>query len=262
METVSSSQTVIINSSESQQVSRQFSASGKTSLTVVIEGDRKLDLSLEITAQQGSSLTFMLINHNEAEVSLRDTFSLQADSSSVIAYCQLNDHQLNVQSSYSLDGQGAVLKVQNDVLTSVSKKFEQNTLHSQGNTRADIYNYGIARSSGYCDFEVKNRINKGCHGCETHQTSRILTFDPQSKGRILPVLYIDDNDVKASHAATMGQPDSEQIFYMQTRGLTRQQAMRLITIGYLMPVTEVIDDEELNTLLKKEIETKVSECLK
>ena len=60
----------------------------------------------------------------------------------------------------------------------------------------------------------------------------------------------------------MGQPDSEQIFYMQTRGLTRQQAMRLITIGYLMPVTEVIDDEELNTLLKKEIETKVSECLK
>ena len=160
-----------------------------------------------------------------------------------------------------LDGQGAQLRVQNAALTAKQKYFSQNTAHNQPHTSADIFNYGIAMNGGYCDFDVRNRIDKGCRGCETHQTSRILTFDAQSKGRIMPVLYIDDNDVKASHAATMGQPDAEQVFYMQTRGLSRQDAMKLITIGYLMPISKVIDDADLNNLLKQEIETKVSQCL-
>lgn len=261
METVNKPTTVIINSDESQAAEAHYRIEGKTSLVVMVEGKRPLKFKLEVQVEPRSVFTFLLINHNEAEVELSDSFHLLADSDSVIAYCQLNDQPLRCQSSYQLDGQGARLRVQNAALTGVNKYFSQNTVHNQPYTSADIFNYGIAMNSGYCDFDVRNRIVKGCRGCETHQTSRILTFDPQSKGRIMPVLYIDDNDVKASHAATMGQPDAEQIFYMQTRGLSRQDAMKLITIGYLMPISKVIDDADLNNLLKQEIETKVSQCL-
>lgn len=51
--------------------------------------------------------------------------------------------------------------------------------------------------------------------------------------------------MKASHAAGVGKMDEEHLYYLQSRGLTKKQAMQLITYGYLKPVIEVIDNEML-----------------
>ena len=107
---------------------------------------------------------------------------------------------------------------------------------------------------------VKNTIVKGANGSSTHQTSRLLTYDKTSVGKILPVLYIYDNDVAASHAASLGQPDSDQLYYLQSRGLSYGEALKLIIIGYLLPITTVISDEQLGNTLKEEIEMKVGEA--
>ena len=72
-----------------------------------------------------------------------------------------------------------------------------------------------------------------------------------------PLLLIDENDVKASHATTLGQPDENQLYYLQTRGLSRKQALGLLTVGYIMPITELFEDETINQKLKNEIEMKV-----
>ena len=57
---------------------------------------------------------------------------------------------------------------------------------------------------------------------------------------VVPILYIDENDVKASHAMTLGQPDADQLYYLQTRGLNLEQALGLMSIGYFLPVIEQI----------------------
>ena len=75
--------------------------------------------------------------------------------------------------------------------------------------------------------------------------------------RFLPVLLIDENEVKASHATTLGQPDENQLYYLQTRGLSRSQALGLLTLGYLLPISELFDNEEIKEKLKNEIEKKV-----
>ena len=67
-------------------------------------------------------------------------------------------------------------------------------------------------------------------------------------------MYIDDYDVQASHAAAVGKMDEEHLYYLQSRGLTKKQAMQLITYGYLMPVVEVID----NDMIKKHFEQSLS----
>ena len=86
-------------------------------------------------------------------------------------------------------------------------------------------------------------------------------LDEESGGRILPILYIDNNDVRASHAASMGRPDENTLFYLQTRGLTPRQSLQLIAVGYLSAATENIGDEQLSQRLKQEIEEKVVQCL-
>ena len=70
-------------------------------------------------------------------------------------------------------------------------------------------------------------------------------------------LLIDENDVQASHATTMGQIDENQLYYLQTRGLTKTQALGLITIGYLLPIASSLDDETLQEELSAKVEKKV-----
>ena len=74
---------------------------------------------------------------------------------------------------------------------------------------------------------------------------------------MIPLLLIDENDVKASHALTIGQPDEDQLYYLQSRGLTTKQAVGLLSIGYFLPVIELIDNEEEKVQLRQEMESKV-----
>ena len=72
-------------------------------------------------------------------------------------------------------------------------------------------------------------------------------------------LMIDENDVQASHAMSIGRVDEDQLYYMMSRGLSVQQCTSLISTGYLMPITKVIENEELRNMLAEEMERKIAE---
>ena len=74
---------------------------------------------------------------------------------------------------------------------------------------------------------------------------------------VIPLLLIDENDVKASHALTIGQPDADQLYYLQSRGLSTKQAVGLLSVGYFLPVIDLVEDEELKDSLRQEMESKV-----
>ena len=70
---------------------------------------------------------------------------------------------------------------------------------------------------------------------------------------------IDENDVQASHAMSIGRVDEDQLYYMMSRGLSIEQCTSLISTGYLMPITEILSNEELRSSLAEEMERKISE---
>ena len=72
-------------------------------------------------------------------------------------------------------------------------------------------------------------------------------------------MLIDENDVEASHAATVGQMDEMQLYYMQSRGLSEMESMALLMSGYLMPIARAINDEKLKDHVIELINSKVSE---
>lgn len=229
------------------------------SLVVVLEGSREAVLNLDVTVGQGASFKFLTINHNEAGVTLNENYDLLESSEAVIAHAELNKAETVLNSSHYLKEGGADLQVNTAVLSSTKKTFNQDSFHKAGNTSAHVNNYGVVLADGHCDLIVRNTIEKGCHGSATHQSSRLLTYDKSAIAKILPVLYIYDNDVEASHAASLGQPDDEQLYYLETRGISRNEALKLVASGYLMPITRVIDDEKIVEALVNEIEEKVAE---
>jgi Fe-S cluster assembly scaffold protein SufB len=68
---------------------------------------------------------------------------------------------------------------------------------------------------------------------------RILLLDKQSSAVAEPKLEIENNDVKASHAATVGKIDEDQLFYLESRGVNINEAKKLIVEGFLKEVEEV-----------------------
>ena len=118
-------------------------------------------------------------------------------------------------------------------------------------------NFSVLLDKGQYEMVANGNIKKGCVEAQSHQATRVLTLGQGHKTKVIPLLLIDENDVKASHALTIGQPDEDQLYYLQSRGLTTKQAVGLLSVGYFLPVIELIDNEEEKVQLRQEMESKV-----
>lgn len=98
-------------------------------------------------------------------------------------------------------------------------------------------------------------IIKGAKGADGYFNSKVLLFD-DAKGRSVPSLEIDENDLKAGHASTVGRPDESQLFYLRSRGLTEKEAERLLVAGFFEPLLE-----KFSLDIQRELRRKIDEKL-
>ena len=215
------------------------------------------DINSNIVVEEGASLTLMMKNEGSETLRLQQEIIVKKDASLELAYCELNHGETWLNANYRLVETGASLKVKSACIVDSKKHFKLDCTHESAYTYGLMENYAVVKENGDYRMEASGIIPKGSFESATHQATRVLTMSEKQKSEVLPVLLIDENDVKASHATTVGQPDENQLYYLQTRGLSRIQALGLLTVGYLMPITELFDDVNLQEELKDEIETKV-----
>lgn len=103
------------------------------------------------------------------------------------------------------------------------------------------------------------KIEKGASGANGQQTEKILMLHPEARGDANPILLIDEDDVKAGHAASVGQVNSEQLYYMMSRGISRVEAERLIVYGFLAPVVAEVPLEGVATQMQALVEQKLGQ---
>lgn len=128
-------------------------------------------------------------------------------------------------------------------------------LHPYSNVR--IHNHGVVENEGNGTFISVSDIAKGARQTVAREDNRFITLGDRAKAFVDPTLLIDEYDVQASHAATVGQVDEETMYYLTSRGLRPEQANRLVTIGFLRPLLDRIPfpglREELVNILKEKI---------
>jgi Fe-S cluster assembly protein SufD len=83
------------------------------------------------------------------------------------------------------------------------------------------------------------RVEKEARGTNAFQTNRNLKLSDTAWAESVPNLEIETNDVKCSHASTVGPVDEEQVFYLESRGVPTEIAERLIVAGFF---DEVLDE--------------------
>jgi Fe-S cluster assembly scaffold protein SufB len=134
------------------------------------------------------------------------------------------------------------------------KFYSVNFTHKNFNTYANMTNYGVTEGNSSLQFTGTGHILNGAKFSKTHQAAKIMVFDEKCFGRADPVLKIDENEVEASHAATVGRVNEEHLYYLQSRGLSKKEAKRIITLGYLQPIIAYFTDESIQAQLSSQID--------
>ncbi len=116
----------------------------------------------------------------------------------------------------------------------------------------------VVTDEGYSVFDGMIKIEHESRGTSTRLEENAIHLSPTSRNDSIPGLKIDTNDVaKAGHASTSGEIDAEQLFYMQTRGIKRDAALRLIVMGFFEAALNTIPLESLRESLAEAIEAKI-----
>ena len=113
--------------------------------------------------------------------------------------------------------------------------FDHNTSqdHVAPNARSDLLYKGALTDRARAVFRGIIHVHPGAQRTDAYQTNRNLLLSPDARADSLPNLEIEADDVKCSHAATVGQLDEDALFYLMSRGLPREQAERLVVMGFL-----------------------------
>ena len=129
--------------------------------------------------------------------------------------------------------------------------FTTNVCHNAENTTNDILVDGILRDESSSVYRGLIRIPKEGQKTNSYLANHILKLGDKTLANSIPSLKIDANDVKASHGATVGQINEEHLFYLMSRGLSRQEAERLIVEGFFEPIIQKIPLEELRERIRE-----------
>jgi Fe-S cluster assembly protein SufD len=116
-----------------------------------------------------------------------------------------------------------------------SQHFDHNTSqdHLAPNTASDLLYKGALDAASRSVFRGIIRVHPKAQKTDAFQTNRNLLLSDHARADSLPKLEIQADDVKCSHGATVGQLDEESRFYLMSRGLSREQAERLVVLGFL-----------------------------
>nr|WP_295971872.1 Fe-S cluster assembly protein SufD [uncultured Bacillus sp.] len=124
-------------------------------------------------------------------------------------------------------------------------------------TVGNILKHGVMKDSATSIFNGIGKIEHGASKSSAEQESRVLMLSENARGDANPILLIDEDDVIAGHAASVGRVDPVQLYYIMSRGIPKHEAERLIIHGFLAPVVNQLPIEGVKKQLVEVIERKV-----
>ena len=161
-----------------------------------------------------------------------------------------------------LAGQGATSRVTGAYFADHEQRLDYDTFqeHIAPNTTSDFAFKGVLRDTASAVWRGMIRVEKGAQKTNAYQENRNLLLSKTAHADSIPGLEILANDVRCTHGATLSQVDREQLFYAMARGLSRQEAERLIVRGFFQDVLDRIELEPVREALAGALESRIPQA--
>ena len=205
-----------------------------------------------------SDTTKLKININNHSNSFSNLYIITTGSNAKIGYNYNIDENSNVSVikynrvdnikemvSVNLNGYESKIDYLFKSIGIKKESYDYAIFHNHKNTISNIKNHGV-NVSGSMAIQISSSIDKNITDCTCNQFNRIINLT-NNKCEIRPILYIDNEEVNANHSALIGDFEEEELFYLQSRGISKKDAYNLLIKGFL---NSGIDDNDI----KKQIE--------
>jgi Fe-S cluster assembly protein SufB len=129
--------------------------------------------------------------------------------------------------------------------------------HAAPETTSIIDSKSISKDGGRTTYRGLVRVEEGAHNVKAHVRCDALILDEESRSDTYPYMEIEEKDARIGHEATVSKVGDDQLFYLQSRGLTEQQATAMIVNGFIEPIVKTLPMEyavELSRLIELNME--------
>jgi len=129
-------------------------------------------------------------------------------------------------------------------------------VHNAPNTTSTIISKSISKHGGKTTYRGLASFGPNAHGAKSNIKCDTLIFDENSTSDTIPYNEIMNDNVQLEHEATVSRVSEEQLFYLMSRGISEEDATRMIVMGFIEPFTKELPMEyavEMNRLIKFEM---------
>lgn len=218
---------------------------------------------VEVIALDGAKVQYATVHQFGKEVTdisyRRALLSNDADIEWIVG--EMNDGDTIADTATSLNGNGTHSDAKIIAIGSGTQKINYTTraVHFGKSSESDMFTRAVMREEAQAIINGITKIEHGATKANGQQTEKVLMLSPAARGDANPILLIDEDDVMAGHAASVGKVNPEQVYYLMSRGISKLDAERLIIYGFLAPIIAELPLELLRTRLQRIVERKLGQ---
>lgn len=244
-------------------------AAPQANALVILEnsGSAQLSETLEIVVGDGANLTVVSIQEwdDDAIHLASHNATVGRDGNLQHIVVSLGGKVVRVNPSIHLDGQGANGEGYGAYFADAGQHLEHQVYidHNAPRTRSRVAYKGALQGDGAHAVWIGDvLIRRVAEGTDSYEENRNLTLTEGTRTDSIPNLEIETGDIEgAGHASTTGRFDEEHIFYLQSRGISEDDARKLVVRGFLFEVIQRIGNEQVEERLQQAIEAELQQSV-
>jgi Fe-S cluster assembly protein SufD len=158
-----------------------------------------------------------------------------------------------------LDGQGSWARMSGLFFGDRRQHFDLDTQqnHNAPDTVSDLLYKGALKNRARSVWQGMIKAQKGSQRIDGFQANRNLILERTARADSIPGLEIEADDVRCTHASTIGRLDDTEVFYLMSRGIEREMAIRMLVEGFFDPVMQRIPFEGVRQRIAERVIEKV-----
>lgn len=231
-------------------------------LSAVGNVDNAANMMIELVAKENSEIDFSSLDelNEHSHTYFKRRADIGRDAHVEWAVGIMNDGDTVGDMDSELLGEGGYANSKMIAVTTGEQKVGiNNRVTNRGKHTTGLINQrGVILEDSELIFNGIGQIIHGAHGSKADQQNRVLIMSPQARGDANPILLIDENDVEAGHAASVGPVDPHQMYYLMSRGIPRPQAQRMVIRGFLGAVLNAIPSKDVRKQMIDILERKLA----
>ena len=202
----------------------------------------------EVLARPSSHVDFssiQLLDDHTLHVSNRGV-GVSSDARATVSSLSLGSAFERSRTNFYLDGRGSFAEGFEIFFTDGKQRYdyETNLIHNSPDSTGSTQARGVLKGESQSIFKGMIKIVNAAKNSRSYLAHHAMILERTAKSDGIPSLEIDNNEVKATHSASVAQIDEEQLFYLMARGLPPDEAKKMVVLGFFEPVLSRVPIEQ------------------